>query len=158
MTTCNFTIQDNSNESTQFGVTLLDMTSANHDATITAFENLEQSVAHMTLGALSARALTHTREHIEYTRPIDPYANRETAIRFTMSDDVGRLTSVALGAPNLALAPFAAAGNDHLTVPWPIPLSAELESLIDNLESYARHPADGTTLEVVAMTLVGRNL
>lgn len=159
MTTATFTFIDNSKEFTSFGVPMDEITAANHDVQVAAAATIRGNVEALTLAVLTKSTVVHSSQDFVYTVPTSAYANRETAVQFTLQGDTEpkNKVRVSLGAPDLDKFPFVAAQSDIVEVPFS-GLHADLTSLISSLENFVKHPVTGEDMTVVRMEKIGRNL
>lgn len=157
--TLTMTFVDNSAERSAFAVPIADIDATNHDTQMAAVAALQGDVELCSLAPLAKRTVTHSSVDYPFTVPTNAYANRETAVVFTMVGDTepSNKVRVSLPAPDLDKFPFIAAQSDIVNAPFS-GLHADLASLIVELENTVKHPVTGEDMSVSRLEKIGRNL
>lgn len=151
-----FGIKDNSNEIGYFSVSVPNVTDgAGFDVAKNAEGDLALYVAALSLGVINTQNIG-VNDVLSKDRATDPYALRETAVTFTMTDSENNLVKASLPAPDLTKFPFAALGQDTTPVPY-TGVHADVDIFIQTLEAEAVHPITGNALTVIRLDLVGRS-
>jgi len=148
----NFTIRDYSNETSNFGVTSLDVSSANLDAQLGLQTALSSAVENLTIGHLDKYTLAIEGLNSPIT-PSNVYAQREVKWLVTYQGDVsGKIFSLEIAAPNLT--DNLNGNSDQADLG-----STDWVAFIDAFEDFARSPDNGTeAVTVLGARVVGRNI
>lgn len=148
----NFTIRDNSNELSSFGVTSVTGNAANLTAQLALQTALSSAIENLSIGHLDK--YTYIIEGLN--SPITPsnvYAQRELKWLVQYQGDTsGKVFSIEIACPELTANLNPGSDIADLT-------SADWVAFIDAFEDYARSPDNGTeTVNVISAKLVGRNI
>jgi len=159
MTTLSYGIRDNSGEMTYVAIPVEQMDASNHDTIVAAQGDMNTALDVIILGNLANRSIAHSRGQMSPDRPTDPYANRETAVRFVLKDPTNPSArfSVSVGTPDLSKFPFADAGKDLIEAPF-TNLHTDVAAWVSFLEDHMVDPATENNLTVTSMEQIGRNL
>lgn len=144
-----------SGEPASVGVAVPDLTAANVESYTdgglsTAFDALNDALLALTLMNATGHTATAQVNQIEPVIPASPYAQREIAIMFFMSDTGGHKSRLSVPGPDLTL--VAQDGTDlvDLTV-------TEVAALVTAIETYAVDPVTGNAVTVTGARIIGRN-
>jgi len=155
-TRLSFGIKDNSNEMGSFSVAVAHVTDGTgFDAAKNAQGDFALAIAALSLGVINTQNIG-ANDTLSKDRATDPYANRESAVTFTMQDAGGNLAKASIPAPDLTKFPFADLGQDTTPVPY-VGTDAAVQVMIDAIEADAVHPITGDALTVIRMDFVGRS-
>jgi len=149
-------LKDNSSEMGYFSVAVADVTDGTtFDSAKNVQGDLALYVAALSLGVLNTQNIG-VNDVLSKDRATDAYANRESAVTFTMTDSDNNLVKASIPAPDLSKFPFADLGQDTTPVPY-AGMHTDVDIFIQTLEAGAVHPITGNALTVIRMDFVGRS-
>lgn len=147
-----FTINDFSNEKSNFGVTSITANAGNLAAQQTAAAALAGAVDDLTIGELVKQTMSLVILDTPAI-PTSPYAQRELKWLVTyVGDSSGKEFQVEIAAPDLT---DNTVGNSDVADL----ASTDWAAFVTAFESYVRSPDNGTeTVTVIRANVVGRNI
>lgn len=156
------TIRDRSDEMSSLNITIGEVTAGTLPGLLTATGALEDAIEDIILGNIATDRMEVYNNTVNNVRPTSPYANRETKFLVRYRDNqaafgavpnegFGKVFTVSIATPNLALSGLLTPGSDFVNL-----AQTEIAAFVTAFEGVARSPYQGT-VTVESIEIVGRN-
>jgi hypothetical protein len=144
-----FTIRDHSDEYSTVSFPIGTVSEINWIAIETAADLLQTALAAATTGKIAKRSMLAYSRHIDDTRPVNPYAQREIGLRLFYLDTVnGKKYHLTIPAPDLVVMGQGGTDEIDLTGSLADPIVAAMQGLMQSV--------DGNPVQVYRGLIVGR--